>query len=523
MVARLFRLRLALLASAFRGGPRRLARNLLIGVVAVLVAIGIARLPQWFAASAADRSSLGVFIGALLLLLIALVPLFARLDNLEPRQFAGYPVSPANIAVSLFVTTVCSWPALWLLFLMIVLVASTPEWAESPWAVTAWAILTLLLAIVFVRLSSAIVRLAVPRKALSVLRWVGLLLLLAALPVIVFMVADILGAKRSSTISDAAQILGWTPFGAPLAGLEFVTQGDVQAAAAHFAVALVAVIVLLAAWYLVVARSVTSIERPAPEGLASDGLELFERFPARPRDVIAARSLTYWRRDPRYRVALFAIPLAPVAMLGALWVAGVDASVLALLPLPIILLLLGWSVHNDIALDSTAIWMHVASGTRGRDDRAGRLAPVMLIGLPLAIIGSSITVTFSGNWHILSAVLGMNLAVLLVASGVSSVFSALMPYPATRPGDSPFAQPAVQGSGAGLSQTLAMVFAIVLSAPALVLSIRAIIDPTFAQNIVALAFGVVWGLLLLGAGILLGGRIFERSAPELVALTQTFD
>ena len=523
MVARLFRLRLALLASAFRGGPRLLARNLLIGLIAVLVAIGLARLPQWFDASAADRSSLGVFLGAVLLLLVALVPLFARLDNLEPRQLAAFPVPPTSIAVSLFVTTVCSWPALWLLVWIIALVASRPEWVERPWPTTVWALLTLLLSIVFARLSSALVRLAVPRKALSGLRWVGLLLLLAALPVIVFVVADALGANRSRTISDAAQMLGWTPFGAPLAGLELAVQGDAQAAATRFAVAAAALIVLLAAWYLVVARSVTSIERPAPQGLASDGLELFERFPARPRDVIAARSLTYWRRDPRYRVALFAIPLAPIAMLGALWVAGVDAHLLALLPLPIILLLLGWSVHNDVALDSTAIWMHVASGTRGRHDRAGRLAPVMLIGLPLAIIGSSLTVTFSGDWRILPAVIGMNLAVLLAASGVSSVFSALMPYPATRPGDSPFAQPAVQGSGAGLSQTLAMVFSMALSTPALMLSIRAIADPTFSQNILALAFGALWGLLLLTAGVLLGGRIFERSAPELVALTQTFD
>ena len=195
----------------------------------------------------------------------------------------------------------------------------------------------------------------------------------------------------------------------------------------------------------------------------------------------------------------------------------------SLLPLPVILLLFGWSVHNDVALDSTAIWTHVASGTKGIHDRAGRLAPVLLIGLPLAVVGSSITVTISGDWRLLPAVLGMNLAVLLVAAGVSSVFSAMMPYPATRPGDSPFAQPAVQGSGAGLAQTLSMLFALLFSLPPVVLSVYAIVDPTLGLNLVALGLGVAWGLLILGAGILIGGKIFDRGAPELIAVTQTFD
>ena len=74
--------------------------------------------------------------------------------------------------------------------------------------------------------------------------------------------------------------------------------------------------------------------------------------------------------------------------------------------------LFGWSVHNDVALDSTAIWMHVSSGTKGTHDRAGRLAPVMLIGLPLVVIGSSVTVTVNGDWRLLPAIIGMNLSLI---------------------------------------------------------------------------------------------------------------
>ena len=523
MVARLFRLRVALLLSVFRGGFREVSRAVILALHAVLSAALLAWLPLWLAGTAGDRAAIDIILSSVLLALVALVPFFANLGSLEPRQFGAFPASPASIATGLFLSTLLSWPTIWLLIWMASLAALRPEWAGVPLAVLIAGVLTLLLAIALARVSSALVRLAVPARAVSGLRWVGLVLLLTTLPVLIFLVADALRSPRSQAIQDAATVFGWTPFGAPAAGLSYAVHGDVAAAAAHFGVTAAALIVLLLCWHLIVARSLTTVERPAPAGVTRDGLEIFERFPAKPRAVIAARALTYWRRDPRYRIALFAIPVAPVIMMAALWIAGMDLHVLALLPLPVILLLFGWSVHNDVALDSTAIWMHVASGTKGTHDRAGRLAPVMLIGLPLAVIGSSITVTISGDWRLLPAVLGMNIAVLLVASGVSSVFSSFMPYPATRPGDSPFAQPAVQGSGAGLAQTLSMLVALVLALPPVLFAAYAIAYPTFELNVMALVLGVLWGLILLGLGVLIGGKAFDRGAPELIAVTQTFD
>lgn len=505
------------------GGAGAVARRLILSLVAVVAAIGYAWLPQWLDVSAQLRDALDVFVSAVLMLAIALVPFFARLRNLEPRQFAVYPASPGSLAGALFVTSVCTWSMVLLLIWQFALLLRHPEWFAVPWAVAAWIVLTMLLAIGFVRVSSGVAPLLFSRKAQSVMRWFGLLLLLAVLPVVVFILSGSFGRNRSSTLLELVSVLEWTPFGGSLAALELIAAGSVQEGIARFAVSAATVCVLVFLWFFITVRSVTSIAKPVPQGIASDGLELFERFPARPRAVIAARSLSYWRRDPRYRVALIAIPLAPIAMIVALHIAGVDASVLALLPLPVMLLLLGWSVHNDVALDSTAIWMHVASGTRGRHDRSGRLAPVLLIGVPLAVIGSSVTVTVSGDWRILPAVLGMNIAVLFTAAGVSSVFSVLMPYPATRPGDSPFAQPAVQGSGAGLAQSLSMVCAILGAIPAMIPAIHAIVEPSFSQNVVALFAGIAWGVCVLWAGVLLGGRLFDRSAPELVALTQTFD
>jgi len=308
-----------------------------------------------------------------------------------------------------------------------------------------------------------------------------------------------------------------------VAGITFAAAGDIAGALLRFGVVALTVIVLVLAWNLLVGVSLERIDRPADPNVARQGLDWFDRFSAKPGPVIGARALTYWMRDPRYRVALAAIPLAPVLMVLALWVAGVDMHTLALVPVPVILVLLGWSLHNDVAMDSTALWIHVASGTRGRDDRFGRLAPVLLLGLPLALVGSSITVTVMGDWRVLPAVIGMNLGVLLAAAGVSSVFSALMPYPTTRPGDSPFAQPAVSGAGSGLAQSLSMIVALVLALPPIWIAASAISTVSFGMNFWALIFGAGYGLVVITVGVLVGGRIFDRAAPELLSLTQTFD
>ena len=59
-----------------------------------------------------------------------------------------------------------------------------------------------------------------------------------------------------------------------------------------------------------------------------------------------------------------------------LLIAGVPLEIVALVPVPFVALFLGWLPHNDLAYDSTAVWMHIASGVRGvvrphRPARAG--------------------------------------------------------------------------------------------------------------------------------------------------------
>lgn len=520
MAARLLRLRLALLGGAFRGSFSRGLRTALLFVLLAAAAILVAALPAKLITAPAERAIVDTVLGAIILGAVFLVPLFANRGHLEPRQFAQFPARSGSVAVSLLVSTIVSWPFLLLVVWLVALGVLRPEWSEPSWLAPVTLILVAIFAICSARVMSALARLLVGERYEGLMRTIGAVLLVAALPLVVFAVSAIAGSGGFSAAQDFVDVISWTPFGAPFAAL---AAADPAAALVRLGVLGAAIVVLLLLWFVIVSVSLSRVERPADPGVARSGLGWFERFPAHPAPAIAARLLTYWSRDPRYRVALFAIPIAPIVMLVAFWVAGAPLGPLALVPLPVILLLLGWSQHNDVAMDSTAIWEHVASGTRGAADRAGRLAPVLLLGVPLALIGSTITVTVFGDWRVLPAVIGMNLGVLYVASAVASVFSVLMPYPATRPGDSPFVQPQWSGSGSALAQTLSMITMLVLAVPPVWFSIAAIVDVEFAGNLWALLFGLGYGALALLLGVLIGGRIFDRSGPELIGVTQVFD
>ncbi|WP_449278626.1 hypothetical protein [Leucobacter sp. GX24907] len=523
MVARLTRIRLTLLIAEFRGSFGGALRTSLGLLALFALAVAAAVLPARLIDSDMLRATLDVAVGTLLLGGVFFVPFFTNRRHLEPRQFAQYPYGSGTVGVALLLTTVVSWPFLLLLVWLIALGITRPEWAEPAWLAPVVLVGVAVLAMLSARVMSALSKLLIGPDRAGVLRAVGAVLLVAVLPIVVFAVATTLGAGTEALSVETVEVFAWTPFGAPFAGLYYVSAGDSASALQHFGVAAGFLLLLLVLWPVIVAASNNRIDRPGNPAMARRGLGWFERFSARPAPVIGARALTYWARDPRYRIGLAAIPFAPAVMLLAFWIAGAELRPLAMIPLPVILLLFAWSLHNDVAMDSTAIWSHVASGIRGREDRAGRLAPVLLIGVPLVLIGSSLTATVLGDWRDLPAIVGMNFAVLFVTCGVSSVFSALMPYPSTRPGDSPFVQPQWSGSGSGVAQVLSMALSIVLAVPAAWFAVLAVENVDFMEHMWALGFGIGYGLLVMLLGVLIGGRIFERSAPELIAVTQVFD
>jgi len=199
-------------------------------------------------------------------------------------------------------------------------------------------------------------------------------------------------------------------------------------------------------------------------------------------------------------------------------VAGVPPYFLALLPVPIVALFLGWSAHNDVAYDNSAIWLHVASHVRGSADRFGRVVPALLIGVPVVIGASFIFAPLAGAPGFVPAMIGAGLCLLLVGLGLSSVMSARFPYPVVHPGDSPFAQPQSSGTAASLTQSISFFVTIALSAPTLWFATRGFLDGGDWIDR-ALWLGIGSGLAAFVIGIFWGGWIFTRRSPELLAFS----
>ncbi len=211
------------------------------------------------------------------------------------------------------------------------------------------------------------------------------------------------------------------------------------------------------------------------------------------------------------------LPVVPVVILLACFVAGIPFSISVLIPLPLVVLLLAWAtLHNDVAYDSTAMWTHVAAQTRGVHDRVGRMLPVLAMGIPTVIVGTAATAWGHGDWMIAPAVFGVSIALLLGGIGVSSLISARFPYPATRPGDAPFQQPLVDGSSGADSQAGSVLLILLVAAPAVTATVFELLGVAGPWNWIALAAGLVAGLAILAIGIRVGGTTFDRRAPELL-------
>jgi ABC-2 type transport system permease protein len=246
------------------------------------------------------------------------------------------------------------------------------------------------------------------------------------------------------------------------------------------------------------------------------GLGWFDRVPHTATGAVAARSLTYWFRDARYWVSFIMVPIVPLLVIVPLGVAGIPLQYTALIPVPLMCLLLGWSLHNDTAFDSTAVWLHTVSGVRGAADRAGRLVPVLIAGVIVIGLGGAVTVFVLDDWRLLPALVGVSAALLLGGLGVSSIISARFPYPAVKPGDSPFQQPQSTGAVTALVQSFTMLGSLLIAAPAVAFAALGLLDDS-SWYMASFAAGLGLGVVVLAAGIALGGRVFDRRGPEILA------
>jgi ABC-2 type transport system permease protein len=519
VVAQFLGLKLRLLANLFRRSPWQIvgvALGLLYG--ALVAAALMALLVSFRGVDDVRLIRDGLIVGGSIVVLgFFLVPLiFGVDDNMDPRKFSTMGIPGKQLAVGLAVSSLVGVPAL---VLAVVLVGTVVTWSRGPGEIVL-AILAAALLLATCMLASRVSTslaavLLSTRRAREFTGILGVLLIVMITPVVVLLFNVDWSRYGLDLLGGFAAILGWTPLGAAWAVPGNAATGDWGVALLRLLIAVATTYLLWLAWQGLVSRMLVTPGREV-ETRVSGGLGWFDRMPHNATGAIAARSITYWGRDPRYWVSLVMIPIVPVLVVLPLVLAGVPVDYLALVPVPLMCVFLGWTLHNDVAYDHTAIWLHVVSGPRGAADRVGRLVPALFVGIPLIGLGSALSVAVYGDWAVLPGLLGVSTCILLAGLGLSSYTSARFPYPATKPGDSPFAQPQASDTAAAVIQSFTFVGSVIVAAPAIICLVLGIfVDP--AWNLPALYWGLGLGVFTIIAGVWAGSRTFESRGPEMLS------
>ena len=529
MVAQLVRLKLTLMANTFRKSVWQtigIVVGSLYAATVVFLAVGGA-----IAGGTADAEVTGqvmVIVGAVVVLAWWLVPVFLYgVDaTLDPHRFVTYGIPRRSLVAGLACAGVISVPGI---ATALAVVGASLAWWRAPLALLAavvGAVVAVALCIVGSRaITTSLSPLLESRRSREVLTIVTIVPLMLFGPAISWFSqrmadsTDGSGDALSGLLADAARVLGWTPLGAPWGLAASVHDGAWGAALARLLIALATLALAAWVWDRALAKSLESPREGGTQGAKGKGLGWFDRMPATPVGAIAARTATYWTRDPRYSTSFLVIPLLPVV----LWFAGQDAAGIPLLiAAPLTGWLLGFAISNDVGYDYTAFALHVATGVDGRADRWGRALPVLVPGVFVVVLYSLIAAAVTGHWAWLPPVLGLSLGTLAASTGVSSFVSSRWVYPVAKPGDSPFKQPQGATGATMVAQTVGMGLTMLVSLPGVVLTVVALVVSSALLGWVALVVSVAVGVVVLLVGVRWGARALDRRGPELLQRVLSF-
>lgn len=514
MVAHILRLKLLLLRNSIRRTPSVLV-GMAVGIIygggffvvaeAVLVALRTLDDPG----PSRVVTTLG---GAALVVAWSVVPvmLFGVDPTLDPSRFATLAVPERSLAVGLLGAALVGLPGL---ATAVGAATTLVTWSRTPLsvllaavgAVSGVATCVLLSRIMTSALSASLQT----RRSRDTVAALGVGAFLVLVPGLLF------GASRQLVVDhlpQIAQAVGWTPVGWAWAAPADAVDGRTGTALARAGLGMLLAGGLGVVWLRTLRRAMVA-GSPSPGSGGPEGLGLLDRLPASPAGAVAARALTYWRRDPRFNFPGFMTAVVPLGLL-AVW--RVTGSTWALVLMPVMsAYLIGWGPHNDVGYDSTAFWMHVAAGVDGLSDRLGRLAPSVALAVGCIPTYAVLAAGVGGAWELLPAMLGVAIGVVLSGLAVACVASAVIPYPTPRPGESPFAS---RPGGAGMTiavQSVCAVAVLTLSFPVLGLGLLAHDGRQWASW-AALVVGPLLGAVALVVGARAGGRILDRRGPELL-------
>ena len=522
MVALLVRLKLTLLRNGLRRSVWRTvglvlgglyALGLVGGVLAGLVALRWTSLEM-----TADVTVLAfALLGAGWLLLSLLV--FGVDETVDPAKFALLPVRARELLPGLLVAGAIGVPGAATVVIGLGLLLAWTRSVPLTLAALVAAPLGVLTCLLLARAATAAFASVLSSRKFRDLAFVLLAMVGAVLAIggnLLGRLAEAGPERLRAALATAAQVAGWTPFGWAWALPADVARDAWGAAALHLVLALLLVVALWKAWeHYLAARLVEPVEGGGQAARAGRSGWVERLYPATPAGGVAARTLRYWRRDPRYLAGVAGFVIAPVIMIASSLFDPDGSWFVPLLAPALLGLLVGASVAQDLSYDGSALWAHITTGISGAADRWGRVMSSLTIFGPVLVVLLAVAVLLTGRWDLLAPVLALTLALLLGGLGAGAFVGSLWQWPAPPPGASPFQKGSSGGLPALLSFTVATLGAVVVALPTGALVVWSFFTPWVGW--LAVLVGLVTGALALRVGVAQGGRLLERRWPEVMA------
>lgn len=459
--------------------------------------------------------------GALITLGWWLIPLvaFGTDATLDPNRFATFAVPARRLVPGLACAALIGLPGI---ATMLLLLGTVISWSRSLPATLIALAAALIAALTMVAggrlLGTAMAKVMQSRRGRDVTALVTVVLGVALGPLFAVASTDRSMQAIGERLGTVVDVVAWTPLGWAFAAPADAAAGQWAMAIVRLGLAAGFLWLLFELWARVLA---TALENPAlsttgrSESVGSD-LGLLGRLPGTATGAVAARVAMYWRRDPRFQSGFLITPLIPLIMLLPYYLSPERSPLFPLLMAPAGAFLIGWSEHNNVAYDSTALWMHISAGVDPRADRIGRLVPSMVTAALVAVVYSVAGCLIAGSPQLIPAAFALAVGLAGAGFGMSMVSSTLKPYPVPAPGDSPFNTPSGAAGITMVVQTVGMFVVVALAAPLLVLGWFAWTGATWAVWTMV-PVGLVMGAGYLSGGLRWGAALFERRGADVLA------
>jgi ABC-2 type transport system permease protein len=522
VVALLVRLKLTLLRNSLRRSVWRTV-GLVIGLVYGLavvagVLVGLFALRWTDNDLTADVTVLAFSALTFGWLLMSLL-VFGVDETVDPARFALLPVRARELLPGLLAAALLGVPGLATALVGLGLVITWARTLPLTLAALVAAPLGVITCVLLARVAtSALAAVLASRRFrdLAVVAFVLFSVVLALASNLLGRFAETDPGRLRAALAGVAAVLGWTPFGWAWSVPADVARSDWLGAGIHLLLAAGLVAALWRTWAHVLDRRLTSpVEQPGDSRPVKASARVDRFFPTSPAGGVAARTLRYWRRDPRYLAGVAGFLVGPVILIVLQVVNPMGSGLVAVFAPSLVGLLVGVSVAQDLSYDGSALWLHVGSGLRGADDRAGRAWSALVVFGPMIAVLLVVSLVLTRRWELAAPAAALSLGSALAGLGVGSVVGALWQWPAPPPGSNPFASSNQGGLPALLSVTVTTFATMLVSLPTLALVVLSVFRPWV--GVLALLVGLGLGLVVLKIGIDWGGRLLERRWPEALS------